>query len=85
MEVTEVVNKLVANFPTMINLEASSVVAIAPNADGWVVSIEMIEKKSIPDSMDILGYYEVSLDSEGVIRDFSRLRLRRRGDTAGEG
>ena len=84
MEVTELVNKLVADFPAMINLQASSVVAISRSEDGWVVSIEMIEKKSIPDSMDILGCYEVSLDGDGEIRDFSRLKLRRRGDTAGE-
>lgn len=84
MEVTELVNKLVADFPTMINLQASSVVAISRSEDGWVVSIEMIEKKSIPDSMDVLGCYEVSLDDSGKIRDFSRVRLRRRGDTAGE-
>jgi hypothetical protein len=44
----------------------------------------MIEKKSIPDSMDVLACYEVSLDGSGNIRDFSRVRLRRRGDTAGE-
>jgi hypothetical protein len=84
MEVTELVNKLVADFPAMINLQASSVVAVSRSEDGWVVSIEMIEKKSIPDSMDILGCYEVSLDGDGEIRDFSRLKLRRRGDTAGE-
>ncbi len=84
MEVTQLVNKLVADFPPLIHLQASSVVAISHGEDGWIVSIEMIEKKSIPDSMDVLGCYEVSVDAEGNIRDFSRVRLRRRGDTAGE-
>ena len=84
MEVIELVNKLVADFPPMINLPASSVVGVSRSEDGWVVSIEMIEKKSIPDSMDLLGCYEVSLDDGGKIRDFSRVRLRRRGDTAAE-
>jgi hypothetical protein len=84
MEVAQLVNKLVTEFPPLINLKPSSVVAISRSEDGWVVSIEMIEKKSIPDSMDVLGCYEVSLDGSGNIRDFSRVRLRRRGDTAGE-
>ncbi len=84
MEVIQLVNKLVADFPAMINLQASSVVGVSRSDDGWVVSIEMIEKKSIPDSMDVLGCYEVSMDDSGKIRDFSRVRLRRRGDTAGE-
>ena len=84
MEVIQLVNKLVADFPPLLNLKPSSVVAISRSEDGWVVSIEMIEKKSIPDSMDVLGCYEVSLDASGNIRDFSRVRLRRRGDTAEE-
>ena len=84
MEVIQVVNKLVAEFPSLINLKPSSVMGISRSEDGWIVTIEMIEKKSIPDSMDVLGCYEVSLDGSGNIRDFSRVRLRRRGDTAGE-
>jgi hypothetical protein len=84
MEVTELINKLVAEFPPLINLKPSSVMGISRNEDGWIVTIEMIEKKSIPDSMDILGCYEVSLDGSGSIRDFSRVRLRKRGDTTGE-
>ncbi len=82
MEVTELINKLVAEFPPLINLKPSSVMGISRNEDGWIVTIEMIEKKSIPDSMDILGCYEVTLDGSGSIRDFSRVRLRKRGDTA---
>lgn len=82
MEVIELVNKLVTEFPPLINLKTSGVVAISRSEDGWIISIEMIEKKSIPDSMDVLGCYEVKLDDGGKICDFSRVRLRRRGDTA---
>ncbi len=82
MEVTELVNKMVMEFPSLINLKPSSVVGISRSEDGWIVSIEMIEKKSIPDSMDLLGRYEVSVDGSGNIRDFSRVRLRKRGDTS---
>jgi len=84
MEVPDLVNKLVTEFPPLIQLKPSSVVAISRSENGWVVSIEMIEKKSVPDSMDVLGCYEVSVDSDGNIRDFNRVRLRRRGDTAEE-
>jgi hypothetical protein len=84
MEVTELINKLAKEFPLLINLKTSGVVAISPQEDGWTVAIEMIEKKSIPDSMDVLGCYEVRLDSGGNIRDFSRVRLRKRGDTSEE-
>lgn len=81
MDVSELVKKLRTEFPPLINLQASGVVGVSRSDDGWVVSIEMIEKKSIPDSMDVLGCYEVKLDDGGKIRDFSRVKLRRRGDT----
>jgi hypothetical protein len=84
MDVPGLVSKLLREFPPLINLQASGVVGVSRSEDGWVVSIEMIEKKSIPDSMDVLGCYEVKLDDGGKIRDFSRVKLRRRGDTVEE-
>ena len=84
MEVIQLVNKLMAEFPPLIHLQSSGVVGVSRSEDGWVVTIEMLEKKSIPDSMDVLGCYEVKLDSDGNIQDFTRVRLRKRGDTAAE-
>ena len=68
----------------MIHLQSSGVVGVSRSEDGWVVTIEMLEKKSIPDSMDVLGCYEVKLNNDGNIQDFTRVRLRKRGDTAAE-
>ena len=81
MEVSEAVKTVLAEFPTLTNLKASGVVGISHGEEGWVVSIEMLEKKSIPDSMDVLGLYEVKVDDRGKIVDFSRVKLRKRGDT----
>ena len=81
MEVSEAVKTVLAEFPTLTNLKASGVIGISHGEEGWVVSIEMLEKKSIPDSMDVLGLYEVKVDDRGKIVDFSRVKLRKRGDT----
>ncbi|MBI1953452.1 MAG: gas vesicle protein [Candidatus Omnitrophica bacterium] len=63
-------------------LKASSVIGVAQEEGGqWMVTLELIEKKSIPDSMDILGTYEVKMDEAGDVLDFARTRLRKRGDT----
>jgi len=48
---------------------------------GWIVTIEIVEKKSIPDGMDILGRYEVHLDSKGNLDRYERVQLRKRTDT----
>jgi len=84
MEVSEAVKTVLGEFPNLTNLKASGVVGVSHGDEGWVVSIEMIEKKSIPDSMDVLGLYEVKVDDRGKIVDFSRVKLRKRGDTVEE-
>lgn len=65
----------------LTNLQASTVLGIVRDGEEWVVTLEMLEKKSIPDAMDILGTYEVRLSTEGELLNFNRISLRKRGDT----
>jgi hypothetical protein len=45
------------------------------------VKLEVVEKHSIPDGMDILATYETRLDTEGNMLGFNRTKMRRRIDT----
>ncbi len=65
---------------SMTNLKPSGVVGIKKGEEGWIVRIELIEKISIPPSMDILGLYEVIVDEDGNILGFERKKLRHRTD-----
>jgi hypothetical protein len=65
----------------LTGLEISSVVRAEKEDDGWVVQLEVVEKHSIPDSMDILALYETRLDAEGNMREFKRISMRKRIDT----
>ena len=65
----------------LTGLEISSVVRAEKEDDGWVVRLEVVEKHSIPDSMDILALYETRLDAEGNMREFKRISMRKRIDT----
>ena len=51
---------------------------------GWVVTIQIMEKKSIPDGMDVLGIYEVETDQKGNILNYKRKEIRRRSDVQGK-
>jgi len=51
------------------------------NNGAWLLRLELVEKESIPDSMDILGVYEVELDHDGNVTEFARSGLRQRRDT----
>ncbi len=78
--------KLAANakigLERVTGLRGSSVIGLTPEEGHWTVTVEMLEKKSIPDAMDILGVYEVKMSEEGNVLDFARTRLRKRGDTS---
>jgi hypothetical protein len=65
-------------------LKLSTTVGASKDDKGWRISVEMIEKKSIPDGMDILGTYEAWLNDKGELLEFSRKKLRKRIDTEGQ-
>jgi len=77
----EIIEKVRLESQKLIGLKLNSVVGVAKKDDGWKVTVEMVEKESIPNSMDILGLYEISLNKDGEIEGFERKALRKRIDT----
>ncbi len=78
------IDKAKNDISKMIGLEPSSVVKTAKIDGGWQIAIEMVEKRSIPDGMDILATYEVKLDEQGNILEFNRKSMRKRMETVSE-
>lgn len=48
---------------------------------GWLVKVEVIEKESIPNGMDVLGIYAVHLSDTGALLGYAREAMRKRSDT----
>jgi hypothetical protein len=42
--------------------------------DGWRVTVEALELRRVPDTMDLLGTYEVTLSDDGELKGFRRRR-----------
>ena len=80
MELKEAVDRAKEALQAMMNLELASVTGVSVSNGGWRVVIEMIERKAIPDTQDILGIYEVHLDDGGNVTGYERTRIRRRMD-----
>lgn len=68
----------------LTGLKPAGVVAAAKEGDAWKIVVEMVEKKSTPESMDVLASYEVMLGPDGDLLSFTRGKLRKRGDTEWE-
>lgn len=81
LTMADVVQNARSEISKLTGLELSSTLKSVKDDNGWQVSIEMIEKHSIPDGMDILATYVVRLDSDGNLVEFNRKGMRKRTDT----
>ena len=81
-DVSVLIEKARGELCKLTGLKASSIIGIVNGDNEWRISIEMVEKESIPDQMDILATYEVSIDEEGNLLGFERKSMRKRGDAA---
>jgi hypothetical protein len=84
MEADEAIKKVEENFARLSKMPIAGVVGLSKTEEGWVVLLEALERRAIPDTMDILGLYEVRLDNDGNLLGFERKRLRKRGETKEE-
>jgi hypothetical protein len=67
----------------MLKMKVSSVTCAVPNGEGWQVTVELVERRGVPDTSDLLGVYETFLDAAGNVLRYERTRIRRRCDVGG--
>jgi hypothetical protein len=60
------------------------IVEISQDEDDWRVVLEVIERRAIPDTQDILGRYDVTVSSSGELRGYRLTGRYRRGDVSDE-
>ena len=64
----------------LLKKKVEGVTGMTKEADQWRVFVEVLERKAVPDTQDILGVYEFSLDDKGDLVGYRRVELRRRSD-----
>jgi hypothetical protein len=59
----------------MTGKEPEGITSLEQTDDGgWVVGVEVVEIRRIPDSTDILAVYEAELDAEGELLAYKRVK-----------
>ena len=58
----------------LLERPVESVSALERKHDGWLVSLEVVEVRRIPESTDVLASYEVDLDDDLNLRGYQRVR-----------
>jgi hypothetical protein len=46
---------------------------VADDGHGWVVTVEAVELPRVPNTMDLMGTYEVTLSQDGELLGFRRV------------
>lgn len=65
--------------------EPEGVTGVERADDGWVVTVEVVEDRRVPSSTDVLAMYETSLDADGELESYRRIRRYSRGSGDGGG
>jgi len=81
MNANEVIEKARQEFVGLGKTPADGITGLSKTEEGWTVLLEALERKAIPDTMDVLGLYELRLDNEGNLLCLDRKKLRKRGET----
>ncbi len=80
MNILEIQEKAVPQIRKILNKEPEGVSLIEKNNEGWRVLCDVLDKKSIPETYDILKVFEFMVDKEAKVTSFKLLRKIRRGD-----
>lgn len=80
MQMKAVAERAKQQMADLTGLKPVTVAGAFRDAQGWRVSLDLLELSRIPQSTDVLGTYEVLLDEEGNLVSFERKRTRFRGE-----
>lgn len=59
--------------------QPEGITGVERSEDGWTVGIELVEDQRIPSSADILATYEATIDTDGNLVSYRRIRRYARG------
>ena len=64
----------------LFNKKAEGITKLARDGENWRVTLEVLERKAIPDTQDILSIYELKLTLDVELVEYNRIGMRHRGD-----
>jgi hypothetical protein len=65
----------------LTGMPAESVTGLRRAEDSWTVTVEVLEVARVPNTMDVLGTFEVTLSPAGELLGFRHLGRHRRSAT----
>lgn len=79
--IADISSEVPALLESLLKRTVDGVTSVAREGDDWRVTVDVLDRKSIPDTQDILSMYEVRLDGDMGVKSYRRIGVRRRGDS----
>lgn len=80
LDIKEISKTALSMTESLLNKKSEGITSISGGDDGWKVNVEVLERKAVPDTQDILGTYELELTGHGELTGYKRTTMRKRGD-----
>ena len=63
-----------------ISKNPETIVDIKEKNNEWCVTVEVLQRKAIPDTQDLLGRYLIRIDNAGEVLGWTQKMIRKRSD-----
>lgn len=84
INIAEICRKAPSIIEGIVNKKAEGITSVSKDGEEWKVVIEVLERKAIPDTQDILNIYELKLTGDMELTGYKRIGMRHRGDMVQE-
>jgi hypothetical protein len=78
--IEEIIDLAFAIAKKYIRKEPEAILSVEQLEGEWRITVEALERRSIPDSQDLLGRYEIRLNKNGALIGWTQKVIRRRCD-----
>ena len=75
----EAIERVRQDLPELIGRSIEGVLSLEGDDGGWKVTVQVVELARIPNTTDVLGAYEITLDRDGELVGYRRIRRFHRG------
>lgn len=79
-EIEEVRDRVKGTAEGVVGRPLDGITSVNRDDGNWRVAVEVIERKGVPDTQDILGRYELRLDEDLTVNSYERTHRFRRDD-----
>jgi Gas vesicle synthesis protein GvpO len=78
---TELAQQARQQVSELTGLQSGTVTGLDRAGDDWVVTVDVVELERIPNTMDVIGTFEVTLSEQGDVVGLRRRGRHRRSET----